>query len=118
MKIETITFGQVMLALGLLVLVLITYTQIMGAVKAWRDERKRKAAPVEEVAEQVRANAEKLEEHAQMLDNDKKHLDAIDTQQRIMMRGIMAMLSHELNGNSVDKLQASMTEINDWLLMK
>ena len=118
MKLENITFSDVMLIIAAIVLLLVTYTQIMNAVKAWREERKRKNAPVESLADQVSANRERIEQHDQMLDNDKKRLDAFDEQQRLMLRGIMAILSHEINGNSTDKLQASMTEINDWLIKK
>ncbi len=37
-------------------------------------------------------------------------------QSTIMLRGVRALLSHEVNGNSTDKLKSSMTEIDDYLI--
>ena len=37
---------------------------------------------------------------------------------RIIMRALMAMLSHEINGNSDEKLKASFDEIQQFLIEK
>ena len=39
-------------------------------------------------------------------------------QSTIMLRGVRALLSHEINGNSTDKLKDSMTEIDDYLIAR
>ena len=118
MSVADLTWGHVVTAAAVLVLILTVYTLIMNAIKAWREEKKRKNQPVSDLETRVKANTDKLEKHDGLLDNDKKRLDAIDEQQRILMRGIMALLSHEVNGNSIDKLKASLQEINDWLIRK
>lgn len=50
------------------------------------------------------------------LNADKKRLDALEDGQRVMLRGINALVSHELNGNSSDKLRQSQQEIINYLI--
>ena len=52
----------------------------------------------------------------QKLDNDNKRLTAIEEGNKVMTRGMLALISHELNGNSDDKLRASQTEITNYLI--
>lgn len=50
------------------------------------------------------------------LDNDNVRLNELEDGNRVICRGILAMLSHEINGNSNDKLLASQTEITNYLI--
>ena len=50
------------------------------------------------------------------LDADKKRINSLEDGQKVMLRGINAIISHEINGNSVDKLQKSQTEIINYLI--
>ncbi|MBP5442279.1 MAG: hypothetical protein J6Y60_03480 [Treponema sp.] len=52
------------------------------------------------------------------LTNDNGRLDVLEGGNRVICRGILAMLSHEINGNSNDKLLASQKEITDYLIDK
>lgn len=45
-----------------------------------------------------------------------KRLDDAEGAQRVTLRGISALISHELNGNSNDKLQKSQEEIMNYLI--
>ena len=116
MQLSDVTFEKILSTFALIMLAALLYSQIMSAVKAWREEKKRKNAPVEDLSGKVKANAAKLADHVRMLHNDKERIDFMDKQSNILLRSMMAMLSHEINGNSVDKLQASMSEINEYLV--
>lgn len=50
------------------------------------------------------------------LQNDKKRLDSLEKGQGVMLRGINAIISHEINGNSTEKLTKSQQEIMDYLI--
>lgn len=50
------------------------------------------------------------------LTNDNDRLKSMEQGNRVICRGILALLSHEINGNSTDKLKASQTEITDYLI--
>jgi len=52
------------------------------------------------------------------LDGDNKRLEILEGGNRVICRGILAMLSHEINGNSNDKLLASQQEIQNYLIDK
>ena len=54
----------------------------------------------------------------QKLTNDNDRLEVLEGGNRVICRGILAMLSHEINGNSTDKLIASQTEITNYLIDK
>lgn len=104
-----ITFGQ-LAGLAALILVLVgAYNTIMNAVKNYRDEKKRKDMPVNTLEEQVKQHEEKLK-------RDHERLNELEESNRIIMRALMAMLSHEINGNSDEKLQSSFDEIQAFLI--
>lgn len=50
------------------------------------------------------------------LDNDNRRLASIEEGNKVVTRGMLALISHELNGNSSDKLKASQQEITDYLI--
>ena len=50
------------------------------------------------------------------LNRDNKRLNDLEEGNRVICRGILAMLSHEINGNSNDKLLASQAEITNYLI--
>lgn len=52
----------------------------------------------------------------QKLNRDNKRLTDLEEGNRVICRGILAMLSHEINGNANDKLLASQQEITDYLI--
>lgn len=52
------------------------------------------------------------------LDSDNARLEVLEEGNRVICRGILAMLSHEINGNSTDKLTASQAEITNYLIDK
>lgn len=50
------------------------------------------------------------------LKNDNDRLKSMEDGNKVICRGILALLSHEINGNSIDKLKASQTEMTDYLI--
>lgn len=52
------------------------------------------------------------------LKKDNERLKALEESNRMICRGIMALLSHEINGNSDDKLRKSLDEIQNYLIDK
>lgn len=111
MNFSDLTPNGVMYAMTVFLILIVAYNTIMTAVKNYREEKTRKETPSEAVVL-------KFEAHDRMLANDKERLDKMDEQSIIMLRAVRAILSHEINGNSVDKLRDSMTEIDDYLISK
>jgi len=50
------------------------------------------------------------------LKSDHDRLKNMEDGNKVVCRGILALLSHEINGNSIDKLKASQTEMTNYLI--
>ena len=50
------------------------------------------------------------------LSNDNERIRFIEDGNKVICRGILALLSHEINGNSNEKLVFSQKEITDYLI--
>jgi len=75
------------------------------------DKFKKAREPAEIAAEWRRSVEERLKA-------DKKRLDSHDDGQKVICRGILALLSHEINGNSTDKLKDAQTGLTNYLIDK
>ena len=115
---EQLTFEQLIGAVAVILVMVGAYNAIMGAIKTHREEKARREAPVDELAAHVTA-------HDEMLARDKRRFEEMDEQLHRMkvestmtLKGVRALLSHEINGNSTDKLKESMAEIDDYLIQR
>ena len=115
---EQLTYDKFLTALVVILLLAGAYNTIMSAVKTRREEKKLRDSPVTQLKERV-------DRHDELLAKDKDRLDAMESrmqdmgeQSTIMLRGVRALLSHEINGNSVDKLSASLDEIDNYLIRR
>lgn len=52
----------------------------------------------------------------QKLDNDKKHLDAIDEGNRATQRALLALLDHGIDGNNIEQMQNAKKELQNHLI--
>ena len=61
---------------------------------------------------------EQVKQHEERLKKDHERLTELESSNRIIMRALMAMLSHEINGNSDEKMAAAYEEIQKYLIEK
>lgn len=108
---QNITFEQLVGLLAVALVLIGAYNTIMTAVKTHREEQKRKDAPMNGLEEQVKKHDEKLQK-------DHERLNNLEEANRIQMRALMAMLHHEIDGNSTDGLKESYNEIQRYLIEK
>lgn len=118
MTLKDVTFEQL---IGLAVIIVIlagTYNTIMAAIKNHMEAKKRHNAPVDTLTARVDA-------HDKMLANDKRHIEEMDerlsslkTESAMTLKGVRALLSHEINGNSTEKLKESYDNIDNYLINK
>lgn len=59
-----------------------------------------------------------IKSHTRALEEHRDQINAIEAGNKVLCRGILALLSHEINGNSTEKLKASHQEITDYLIEK
>lgn len=118
MTLKDVTFEQL---IGLAVIIVIlagTYNTIMAAIKNHMEAKKRQNAPVDTLTARV-------DVHDKMLANDKRRIEEMDerlsslkTESAMTLKGVRALLSHEINGNSTEKLKESYDNIDNYLINK
>lgn len=69
-----------------------------------------------EVAATVAKHATMLEKHAQYLDNDDKRLESMEETNRLIMRGVMQLMSHEIDGNHSAQLRETRDDMESYLI--
>lgn len=52
------------------------------------------------------------------LDRDKKRIDSLEEGNKAICRGVLALLSHSINGNSIEKLTAARDGLTNYLIDK
>ena len=118
MGLENITFGELVGAGVVLMILIGIYNTAMTAIKNYLEAKRRNSAPVDELKERV-------DSHDKMLERDKRRLDGIDErlvglkkESSMTLHGVRALLSHEINGNSTEKLTKANSEIDEYLEKK
>ena len=108
------------------------YNASMTAFKNHMEAKKQKNAPVD-------ALTNKVQDHSRMLDNDKRRfedferrfddidrrfdafeerLSVVKRESTMTLRGVRSLMSHEINGNSIDKLTENAAQIDEYLIEK
>lgn len=113
---QDIQFSQIMQLCAMVLVLVGAYNVIMSAVKTRREEKKLRDSPVTKLTERVDRHDELLAKDKDRLDEHDKQLNDIGTGMRVILRNNMAVTSHLINGNSTDKMQASYTEMQDYLV--
>jgi len=111
MQIQTLSFEQLIGAVAVILLMIGAYNTIMSALKTHREEKRRREQPVSNLEGTVK-------EHDDRLKRDHERLNDLEEANRIQMRALMAMLHHEIDGNSTEGLKKSYDEIQQYLIDK
>ena len=73
-------------------------------------------APNAQQNDRLDALEEEMKQVQQYLANDKKHLGALDDGNRITQRALLALLSHGLDGNSIEQMEAAKAALEEHLI--
>ena len=102
---ESLTLVQ-MKDFAIVFLAALTFVVLLGnVIKVIKDWKK----PHEDLSEWRRKIDEKL-------DSDNRRIKHLEEGNKVKCRALMALLSHEINGNSNDKLQSALSDLNDYLI--
>lgn len=107
MMADAFSGGDLLIALA----VLLAAAEVFNvAVKTARNIRRIKQ-PSDELIKNVA-------EHSAMLNKDKKRLDGMENGQRALCTALLALLNHEITGNSIDKLRDAKDALTNYLISK
>lgn len=101
-KITAVDFRGFIVVLAALV---VFVSGIMGLIKNWRDLRK----PSDDLVKWRRETDDKLAK-------DNKRISSLEDGNKALCQGMLAMLNHEITGNSIDKLRKAQENMNDYLI--
>ena len=122
LKLTDLTFAQfaglVAALFAMFVAIVGAYNAISTALKNRREQKQIANSPLTKLQDDVSKINDKLEKDKSRLDEHEKQLMSMGQENKIMLRGVRALLSHEINGNSDDKLRASLSEIDDYLIAR
>lgn len=60
--------------------------------------------------------AGKVDAQAKMLDNDNRRIGELQEGNRLVIRGLMQLMEHEIDGNHVDRLREARDEMQQYLI--
>ena len=75
---------------------------VVKTIKEWRTPGLSVARWRTEMDESMKDNTDRIKK--------------VEDGNKVIMKALIAMMKHELNGNSVDKLQKAMDELNEYLI--
>ncbi len=78
---------------------------VLGIIKNWKDIRK----PSEDIVKWRKDTDDKL-------DKDNRRINALEDGNKVLCQGMLAMLNHEITGNSVDKLRKAQDKLQEYLI--
>ena len=61
---------------------------------------------------------EKIKKHGEALDRDNKRLRELEEGNKIIMQSLLAIMSHELDGNHTEQLKKARDELQSYLITK
>ena len=61
---------------------------------------------------------EALSRHQEMLDNDNKRLKELEESNKIIMQSMLAIMSHEIDGNHVEDLKQARDDLQKYLIRR
>jgi hypothetical protein len=61
---------------------------------------------------------EAIKLHEEYLENDKRKIEQLEEGNRITMQALLALMSHAINGNDIDKLKEAKEELQDYLIKR
>lgn len=59
-----------------------------------------------------------LKKHSEQLDNDNKRLKALEEGNKVIMQAMLALMSHELDGNHTEQLQKAKKDLEEYLISR
>lgn len=59
-----------------------------------------------------------LKSHAEKLDNDNRRLKELEDGNKVIMRSMLALMSHAIDGNHTDELRKARDDMQEYLLGK
>lgn len=118
MNITDVKFDQLLGLLAVALVMLGIYNTAMTAIRNRIESKKRQNAPVDALTARVDSHDKMLSSNKRQIEEMEDRVQSIREESSMTLRGVRALLSHEINGNSNDKLKESYERIDEYLIKK
>lgn len=89
---------------------------VINAVKKLREPENVQNKQIEELKGLYQSVDARLKIHEEYFNNDKKKISAIEEGNRVTQKALLALMSHAINGNDVDKLKEAENSLREYLI--
>ncbi|MBQ9010862.1 MAG: hypothetical protein IJ088_16260 [Clostridia bacterium] len=111
-----LTMNNFELALVILLAICWALSMILNARSGLRKAREENMQPVTDLQQRVNTLQTQLQSMESRLLEMERRSDIYGDKMTLVLRSQLSILSHLVNGNSVDKLRQSLQEINEYLV--
>lgn len=94
---------------------IITLSSAINVISTWVAKAR---DPEERQNERIAAIEEDLKIIKQKLDNDNKRIKILEDGNRVTQMALLALMSHAINGDDIDKLTEAKTKLEQYLITK
>lgn len=68
--------------------------------------------------QRIQALEKKVDKFSEYLDRDNRRLNSLDDGNRVTQQALLALMSHAINGNDIDKLSKAKDDLESYLINK
>lgn len=91
---------------------------VISAVKKLKEPENAQNNEIQALKNDVIEIRAQLKVHDEYFGNDNRRLSSIEEGNRVTQRALLALMSHAINGNDIDKLKKAESELKEYLINK
>lgn len=93
-------------------------TIVINAFKKLKEPENAQNKKIKDMEDRIGVVEDRLKKHEEYFNNDNKRLLAIEEGNRVTQKAILALMSHAINGNDIDKLKEAENSLREYLINK
>ena len=91
---------------------------VISAIKKLKEPEDAQNKEIKDLKNEVIEIKAQLKVHDEYFGNDNKRLSSIEEGNRVTQRALLALMSHAINGNDVEKLKKAENDLKEYLIKK
>lgn len=91
---------------------------VISAIKKIKEPETVQNKKLEDISKKIDAIEARLKIHEEYFNNDNRRISAIEEGNKVTQKALLALMSHAINGNSVDELKKAEASLREYLINK
>ena len=93
-------------------------TIVISAIKKLKEPEDNQNKEIKSLKDEIISIKAQLKIHDEYFGNDNRRLSSIEEGNRVTQKALLALMSHAINGNDVDKLKEAENSLREYLINK